>query len=59
MDPVPGGSLRAHFVALPDPRVERTKRHALLDVVTVAACAVLGAADTWGEVERWGNSKLP
>ena len=36
MDPVGGASLRAHFAALPDPRVARTRRHALLDVVTLA-----------------------
>ena len=59
MDPCPGASLRAHFAALPDPRVERTKRHRLLDVVTIAVCAVLCGADTWVAVEVWGKAKLP
>jgi predicted transposase YbfD/YdcC len=59
MDPVGGASLRAHFAALPDPRVARTRRHALLDVVTLAVCAIVCAADTWVDVERWGRAKLP
>ena len=58
MDPSAGASLRAHFAALPDPRVERTKRHALLDVLTIAVCAVLCGADTWVAVEAWGKAKL-
>src|SRR5688500_16515401 len=59
MDPAAGASLRAHFAALPDPRVARTRRHELLDVVTIAVCAVLCGADSWVEVERWGTAKLP
>ena len=58
MDPSAGASLRAHFAALPDPRVDRTKRHALLDVVTIAVGAVLCGADTWVDVETWGKAKL-
>jgi predicted transposase YbfD/YdcC len=58
MDPTAGRSLRAHFAALPDPRVERTRRHQLLDVITIAVCAVLCGADTWVDVELWGKAKL-
>jgi predicted transposase YbfD/YdcC len=58
MDPFAGRGLRAHFADLPDPRIERTKRHALLDVVTIAVCAVLCGADTWVDVEVWGKAKL-
>ena len=42
---------------LPDPRVARTKRHALLDIITIAVCAVVRGADTWGDVEQWGQAK--
>ena len=34
------------FADLPDPRVERTKRHALPDIITIAVCAVVSGADT-------------
>jgi predicted transposase YbfD/YdcC len=56
-DGVPGRGLRDHFAALPDPRVERAKRHQLLDLVTIAVCAVIGGADTWVAVETFGNRK--
>jgi predicted transposase YbfD/YdcC len=45
------------FADLPDPRVERTKRHQLLDVITIAVCAVVSGADTWVDVEGWGHAK--
>jgi predicted transposase YbfD/YdcC len=45
------------FGDLPDPRVERTKRHALLDIITIAVCAVVSGADTWVDVEQWGQAK--
>ena len=57
MDPLAGSAIRTHFADLPDPRVERTKRHALLDVVTIALCAVICGADSWVEVERFGQAK--
>jgi predicted transposase YbfD/YdcC len=45
------------FADLPDPRVERTKRHQLLDIITIAVCAVVSGADTWVDVEGWGIAK--
>lgn len=48
-----------HFADLPDPRIDRTKRHALLDIITIALCAVICGADTWADVERFGQAKLP
>lgn len=47
------------FCDLDDPRIERTKRHQLLDVITIALCAVLAGAESWVEVEEWGQIKLP
>lgn len=47
------------FHDLVDPRIERTKRHDLLDIVTIALCAVLAGAESWVEVEEWGEIKLP
>jgi hypothetical protein len=52
-----GGSLREQFAALADPRVERTRRHQLLDIITIALCAVLCGADSWVEVETFGRAK--
>lgn len=50
--------LRERFSALVDPRVERTKLHQLLDIITIAICAVICGADDWVEVEQFGNDKL-
>lgn len=42
---------------LEDPRVERTKRHQLIDVITIAICAVICGADTWVAIETYGQAK--
>jgi predicted transposase YbfD/YdcC len=57
MDPPAGRSIRDHFATLPDPRVDRTKRHQLLDIVTIALCAVICGADSWVDVELFGQAK--
>src|SRR5712691_5988076 len=49
--------LRERFSALADPRVERTKLHELLDIITIAICAVICGADDWVEIEQFGNDK--
>jgi len=57
MTPTPDVSVRTHFAAVDDPRVDRTKRHQLLDILTIALCAVICGADTWVEVEEFGHAK--
>lgn len=46
-----------HLSVLPDPRIEHTKRHKLLDIVTLAVCAVLGGADHGTEIAEFGEAK--
>lgn len=41
-----------------DPRVNRTKRHSLTDILFVTICAVISGADSWTEVELFGKTKL-
>ena len=50
-------SLVDYFENLEDPRIERSKRHSLLDIITIAICAVICGADTWVYVEMFGKSK--
>ncbi len=52
-----GITLQEHFATLEDPRVERTKRHQLLAIITIALCAVICGADTWVDVEEFGHAK--
>lgn len=59
MDPLAGCAVHEHFADLPDPRLDRCKRHPLLDVVAIALCAVICGADSWVEVERFGRAKEP
>jgi predicted transposase YbfD/YdcC len=47
----------AHFGALPDPRVERTKRHPLLDILVIAVCAVIAGAQGWEDMAEFGRLK--
>ena len=58
MDPPVGVSIHDAFAALVDPRVDRTKRHALLDIITIALCGVICGADGWVEIEAFGKAKL-
>ena len=45
------------FAALPDPRVERTKRRHLLDILAIALCAVLCGAEGWEDMSAFGQAK--
>ena len=47
-----------HFSALKDPRIERNKAHALIDIVVLTVCAVASGADGWEAIEQFGKEKL-
>ena len=51
-------SLTEHFGSLVDPRIDRTKRHNLMDIVTIALCGVIAGADSWVDVEAFGKRKV-
>lgn len=46
------------FNELQDPRIDRTKRHELSDIMFITLCAVICGADEWTEVEVFGNAKI-
>ncbi len=48
-----GISLADAFATLVDPRVERCKRHALLEIITIALCGMICGADSWVELEAF------
>jgi predicted transposase YbfD/YdcC len=54
----PAELIRLYFADLPDPRVERTRRHTLTNILTIALCAAIAGADTWVHVEEFGHAKL-
>jgi predicted transposase YbfD/YdcC len=46
------------FEDLTDPRVERTRVHDLFELVVVALCGTIAGADSWADIERFGNQRL-
>jgi predicted transposase YbfD/YdcC len=50
-------TLTAHFGQVPDPRVERTKEHHLLDILVIAICAVLCGANDWVGIATFGVAR--
>jgi predicted transposase YbfD/YdcC len=50
-------SLIEHFEKLPDPRVNRTKDHDLIDVLIIALCSLLCAAESFYDMEEFGRAK--
>lgn len=55
--PAPRGLLR-EFSKIEDPRMNRTKRHNLQDILAIAICAVICGADGWVQIETFGKCKL-
>jgi predicted transposase YbfD/YdcC len=51
-------SLAHHFADLTDPRIDRSRLHELLDIVAIAICAVVAGADSWDDIEDFGNAKI-
>jgi predicted transposase YbfD/YdcC len=51
-------NIAQHFRSLKDPRINRHKRHLLLDIIVIALCAVLCGAKDWQQVEAFGKSRL-
>jgi predicted transposase YbfD/YdcC len=45
------------FEDLLDPRVERNKLHKLVDIVTMALCAILCGADTWEDIVEFARCR--
>ena len=57
MEKQASSSIRDYFGDMPDPRIDRTKRHELLDIIVIAICAVICGADDWVEVAMFGEAK--
>lgn len=57
MSPHPATRIADCFVDLVDPRISRCRRHELLDIITIAVCAVISGADTFVDIADWGHAK--
>lgn len=50
-------SVLQHFQHIQDPRVDRTKHHGLMEIMTIALFAVLSGADGFVAIETYGKAK--
>ena len=50
-------SLFDSLAQINDPRVDRSKRHLLLDILVIAVCATICGAENWEEIEEFGRAK--
>lgn len=50
-------AIASHFEPLNDPRVDRSKRHPLINILTIGICAVICGAESFTEMEEFGNRK--
>jgi predicted transposase YbfD/YdcC len=51
-------SLVDAFSELPDPRIDRTKKHALADLLFAALAAVIAGAESWDSVAEFAETRL-
>lgn len=49
--------LFSHFLTITDPRSEVNKAHKLIDIIMLAICAVLAGAESFVDMEDFGNTK--
>ena len=56
-NPLATQSLVAHFAGVPDPRIHRNKDHDLVDILVIAVCTLLCAAETFNDMEDFGRAK--
>lgn len=50
-------ALETIFAEVEDPRMERTKRHRLRDIVIIAICGMICGAEGWVGIEEFGKAK--
>jgi len=51
-------TLIEHFSTITDPRIDRTKRHKLIDILVISVCATICGAESWEDFELFGRCKL-
>lgn len=50
-------TIHKHFDKLKDPRINRTKKHPLINVLFIALCAVICGAEDFASIERFGKAR--
>jgi hypothetical protein len=47
------------FEAVPDPRISRSKRHNLIDIIAIVIVGVVCNAESWEEIELIAETMRP
>jgi predicted transposase YbfD/YdcC len=50
-------TIKKYFRKLKDPRLNRRKRHLLLDIIVIAICGVICGCNDWQQIETFGRSR--
>ena len=50
-------SFQSHFRDLTDPRVERTRKHPLINIAFIAVCGVLSGANSFAAIHEFGADR--
>jgi len=58
MKKTPLKNIEKHFGQIKDPRIERSKRHKLIDIITISLLAVICGAEGWVDIENFGKGKI-
>lgn len=45
------------FGKIEDPRLNRQKKHMLIDIIAIAVCATIAGADSWTDIQAFGKAK--
>jgi predicted transposase YbfD/YdcC len=53
----PTAAIEAHFGNVEDPRVAYLVIHPLINIITIALCAIIAGADNWSEVATFGERR--
>ena len=56
-DPAVKRSLLEHFQGMDDPRINRTRRHELIDILVIAVCTLLCGGESFNDMEDFGHAK--
>ncbi len=51
------GNLLSYFSEMKDPRINRTKRHLMDDIIFIAIASVLCGCESWNDMEEYGEIK--
>ena len=54
---MPDVPIVSHFKDLPDPRIERAKKHRLIDIIVIALGSIMVGGDGFQDMELFGKSK--